>query len=140
MSDFPELSGIKTAACFFSAAFLGSNAERHVRDMGAEAVCVDTDAARLAAMQLAYPPSWHFRVGDAFTVLAEFRSLGLHFDLVTVDPFTNLMQRCFDLLPEWRALGEHVVLGISPERHFEAYQAGAKQIIVRTSQASWAVW
>lgn len=126
-----------TAACFFSAAFMGVNAEVHLTTAGS-VLCVDTDQERLDEMRALYPPTYHFIRSDAFRALDSLQ--GQHFDVVTADPFTNLMRPCLDRLSDFRAISGKLVLGITPEMADEALARGAVEVMPRSIKAAWAVW
>jgi hypothetical protein len=134
------LEGARGAVCFFCAGFLGRNAEVHLLDAGLIALCVDSDAVKLAEMRDLYPPTWTFVDGDAYKLLDDIA--GRKFDVVVVDAPLDDMPRCLSLLPQFRALGGRVVLGITCEMRIEAYKLGAIDIMSRTNSREtwWAVW
>jgi hypothetical protein len=130
------LTGMKSAACFFCAGFLGYNAEIHVYDAGIRDVLgVDHDANLIARMAPLYP-EWTFVSDDAYKVRDE---LTRTFDAVIADPQLNQMDRALEELPIWHNLANRVlVLGNNnPEL---AQQLGASEVMERTTGSWWAVW
>jgi len=116
-SSFPIyiLDQAESAACFFSAAYLGRNAEIFVADAGlADVLLVDIDGDRLSEMAAIYPKQWRTQTADAFATVELLATENRSFDVVIVDPYTGLMQRIlFDLRP-WMAIsGLWLVIGTS---------------------------
>lgn len=103
------LSGCKTALVPFAAAFHGRQDAVWIADAGLRATCVDVDHEKLGAMVLAYPEGWEYVHGDAF---AYAEATGRRWDVVSVDPFTAMFDRCAKALPLWcRLARKAVVLG-----------------------------
>lgn len=104
------LQGCETALVLFAAGFHGRQDAIWIADAGLTATCVDVDAERLQEMADMYPEDWKFVAGDAFEFAAA--ATGYQWDIVSLDPFTNLIQDCADLLPLWCHLARRaVVLG-----------------------------
>jgi hypothetical protein len=101
-----------TALILFAAGFHGRQDAWHIADKGLTGTCVDTDGALLAEMQTVYPEDWSWHEEDVFS-FANFAALEGHmWDVVSLDPFTNLFDRCADLLPTWCTIARKaVVLG-----------------------------
>ncbi len=109
---FPRhvLGGCESALVLFAAAFYGRQDAVWMADAGLTATCVDTDSGRLEEMRGMYPDGWEYVTGDAFEFAAN--AAGREWDVVSLDPFTNLIQECADLLPVWCHLARRaVVLG-----------------------------
>ncbi len=86
-----------TATAFFSAAFYGTNDVIHLYINGLNEVTInDIHEGKMYVMEQAYPSSWSFITGDAFDLAKEQNDNGKLFDIVIVDPFSNLAPRVFD--------------------------------------------
>ena len=106
------LQGCESALVLFAAAFGGRQDAVWMAEAGLRATCVDLDAKRLVEMASAYPDDWSFSQADAFSFSESAAADGLQWDVVSLDPFTNLMQECANLLPLWCHLARKaVVLG-----------------------------
>lgn len=104
------LVGLKTGLVLFAAAFHGRQDAVWMAEAGLTTTCVDTDEGKLDEMRYAYPPGWEFVVDDVFAFAAD---CGRKWDVVSLDPFTNQMQECANLLPLWCHLANAaVVLGV----------------------------
>lgn len=114
-SVFPAaaLEGCETALCLFSAAYLGRQDAYWVARAGLDATCVDIDGAKLDEMKPLYPSGWGWAQADVFEWAEMNRdNLFAHWDVVTLDPFTGLFERCANELPLWCSLAnKSVVLG-----------------------------
>lgn len=110
-SVFPSfaLEGCETALCLFSAAWLGKQDAYWVAKAGLVGTCVDLDGGRLAEMDDIYPDDWLFVHADVFEFAANWDGFH-HWDVVTLDPFTNLFERCADMLPTWCGLARKTVI------------------------------
>lgn len=100
-SAFPvaQLSGCRTAASFFSAAFYGRNDVTYLDHVGVrDIVLVDLMADHLASMAVMYPGVTQTYCEDAFAVARRLLEEGRQFDVVVTDPFTGLT---------WDVLTEH---------------------------------
>lgn len=108
------LRGTESALILFGAAFLGVNDAIHFAKAGiARVTVVDIDETRLERMRPLYPDSWEFVAADAFAFADERRDEGMLYDLVSADPFSDLMPRCRESLPTLCALARRfVVLGV----------------------------
>jgi hypothetical protein len=104
------LQDCETALILFAAAFHGKQDAIWIADAGIRATCVDTDANKLTEMKPAYPNNWEYVIGDAFEYATRTQR---QWDVVSLDCFTNLFDRCAELLPLWCLLARKaVVLGI----------------------------
>ena len=107
--SFPHsvLAGCETALCVFAAGFLGRQDAFWVADAGLRATVVDSDPMMVKQMRKMYPPSWDWRIIDAYRFATDEE-----WDVVTLDPWTNQFQLCADHLPAWCRMARHaVVLG-----------------------------
>lgn len=106
------LDGCQDALVLFSAAWHGRQDAWHIADKGLMGTCVDTDGALLEEMRRVYPAGWTFVEEDVFSFCARAMMNEHRWDVVSLDPFTNLFDRCADLLPSWCELARRaVVLG-----------------------------
>ncbi len=105
--DYPDhlLIGCETALIVFAAAFRGLNDASWIADAGLTATCVDNDGDKLSAMADDYPNDWEYVVANAWEWETDRR-----WDVVSLDPFTQDMQRCADSLPKWCKLARHAVI------------------------------
>jgi hypothetical protein len=101
--------GGRTALVLFAAAFHGQQDAVWMAEAGLTATCVDVDAEKLGEMEQVYPSDWDYVYGDAFAfALATERQ----WDIVSLDPPSNLFDRCAELLPMWCRLADMgVILG-----------------------------
>lgn len=106
------LDGLTTAFMGFCAAFLGRQDCVPVADAGLDAVCVDIDEPRLDEMRPLYPAGWQFVHADVFNYAAMRYAQGARWDVVSLDPPTNLFQEVADEAELWTGLARRaVVLG-----------------------------
>lgn len=135
------LVGCESALVLFGAAFLGINDAIHVAAAGiADVTVVDVDAARLATMRSLYPAGWEFVESDAFDFAGRQSAAHARYDLVSADPWTDLMPRCRDLLPTLVSLARRaVVLGVEPALSLEAPAGWDGRRIERSALSDWLV-
>lgn len=106
------LEGCESALVLFSAAFHGQQDAVWIAEAGLTAECVDSDAVKVAEMVYAYPAGWIHTVADVFEYAARAARLGMRWDVVSLDPPSNLFVRCAFMLPLWCQLARKaVVLG-----------------------------
>jgi len=99
----------ESGLCLFAAGFLGKQDAYWMANAGMDATCVDTDAEKLAVMKQLYPRDWEFVVADVFDFAA---AADRQWDVVSLDPFTNLYDQVGDLVDRWCALARRgVVMG-----------------------------
>ena len=85
---------IENAIIFFCAAFYGEQDAIYFYDYNLKDVTlVDTDAEKMRWMVHIYPKEWKFITGDAFSYAGRLLREGKTFDVVSADPFTNLIPR-----------------------------------------------
>jgi hypothetical protein len=112
------LRDAETALCAFSAAFYGTQDAYWLSEAGLRTTCVDIDQVRLDEMRSVYPPDWEFVCGDAFETWIWSRG---PWDIVSLDPFTSLFERCAAELPMWCSLARQaVILGCASGQVIEA--------------------
>lgn len=104
------LIGHKDALCMFCAAWHGRNDAYWLADAGLITTCVDLDATKLEQMAAIYPDGWTFSEWDAFAFAEVSAERGHQWDVVSLDPFTNLIPQCVDMVPLWCQLARHVVI------------------------------
>ena len=102
--------GCETALCLFSAAWHGRQDAYWIAKYGMRATCVDLDRGRLDEMREVYPRDWAFNREDVFVWTQRHQEVGSRWDVITLDPFTNLFERCADMLPTWCELANRVVV------------------------------
>lgn len=105
-----KLAGHRTALCMFCAAWWGRQDAYWLADAGLLTDCVDIDADKLEQMQRVYPNDWSFHDWDAFTFGEVAAERGTLWDVVSLDPFTNLIPQCVDQIPLWCKLARHLVI------------------------------
>jgi hypothetical protein len=91
---FPSelVTGARTAASFFSAAYYGRNDVIYLDAAGVRDITlVDLAAEKLAAMRNLYPAVTEIYADDAFSVARQLRDAGRSYDVVICDPFTGDM-------------------------------------------------
>jgi hypothetical protein len=135
------LGDCESALVLFGAAFLGVNDAIHVAAAGlADVTVVDTDPEKLDAMRVLYPRTWELVPADAFDFVEHRRAAGARYDVVSADPFTNLMPRCRAELSSLCTLARHaVVLGIEHGLPFDPPPGWRSRRIERSELADWIV-
>lgn len=99
------------ALVLFAAGFHGLNDAVWIRESGMTATCVDSDPDKLAEMRPLYPGDWQFVESDVYSFAFGLTSRE-QWDIVTVDPWTQDMDRCARFVKEWcRLARKAVVLG-----------------------------
>lgn len=106
------LRGCETALVLFCARWFGRQDAYWIAEAGLRAVCVDLDGERIAEMKRIYPKNWGFATGDAWAIMAPFarNPHAQRWDVVSLDPFTNLMDLCSETLPLWCSLARKAVI------------------------------
>ncbi len=104
------LDGLSTAFMGFCAAFLGRQDCVQVADAGLDAVCVDIDQPRLDLMRPLYPSGWEFVHADVFNYAQMRYAQGGRWDVVSLDPPTNLFQDVADTANLWCSMARRVVI------------------------------
>jgi hypothetical protein len=102
------LVGCTDALVLFAAAFHGQQDAVWMAEAGVVATCVDTDQVKLAEMKDAYPTDWAYETADAFEFA--IAAANWRWDVVSLDPPSNLFGRCAKLLPIWCRLARRVVI------------------------------
>jgi hypothetical protein len=100
----------ETALCLFSAAWYGRQDAYWIAKHGMRGTCVDLDGDRLDEMARVYPTDWEFDAADVFYYAEGAVDSGLRWDVITLDPYTNLFEKCAAMLPTWCALANRVVV------------------------------
>lgn len=101
------LAGCTDALVLFAAAFHGMQDAVFLADAGLDATCVDVDHGKLDEMTLVYPEGWEYVHGDVFEYAT---TTNRSWDLVSLDPPSNLFDRCAELLPLWCLLANRAVI------------------------------
>lgn len=102
------LRDARTALCLFSAAFYGQQDAYWLAEAGLRTTCVDLDGVRLREMMAVYPADWSFRQMDAWDFHPD--TTAVRYDIVSLDPFTNLFDRCAADLHQWCGLANQAVI------------------------------
>ncbi len=128
-----------TGLALFSAGFHGWNDVIHMARKQMTVDCVDTDTDKLFAMAQVYPTGWSFRVQDAWQFAYDHVGY-MHWDVVTVDPFTNDAPRALETLDLWCGLAtELVTLTVLVGAGVEIPDGWESDIFPRSRRASWLV-
>lgn len=108
-----------TALVLFAAGFMGVQDAHWIREAGMTATCIDDDPTKLAQMAPLYPDTWEFLLADAYSfALTETTR---QWDVVTLDPWTNQMDKCASFISEWcRMARKAVVIGTGIATYVEA--------------------
>ena len=137
----PYLAGSETALCLFSAAWHGKQDAFWVNHAGMTATCVDLDQERLDEMAAIYPNTWSFARADAFEFAEAAADEGERWDVVTLDPFTNVFQRVADELPLFCALANNVVMhATGPDTQVTAPSGWRVATMLKRSTFRGGVW
>lgn len=135
--DIPEEA--RTGLCLFGAAFNGANDAAFMLDADLTVTVVDTDAAALTEMEKHYPSDWKFVCCDAFRFARDAGTRGARWDVVSVDPFTNLMSA---VVRRWALFDKlttmMLVIGARPDDDLK-YLPDVAQEMKRSGIASWLV-
>lgn len=99
-----------TALAVFSAGFWGWNDVIYLQQAEMAVTCVDTNQDRLWEMAKLYPAGWVFHVDDAWHYAECAASEGHKWDVLSVDPWTQTIQKALDDLPLWCALANQLVV------------------------------
>ena len=105
-----SLQGLRTALVGFCAAFLGRQDCVWIEEAGITATGVDLDAERLFEMAALYPDDWTFVCDDVFEYARRRYAEGRTYDLVSLDPPTNLFELCDFKIDLWCALARRVIV------------------------------
>ncbi len=110
------LHGLSTAFVGFAGGNYGRQDCAFIQAAGLEAVCVEKDAARLEELKAAYPASWQYVDQDVYEYARLRHAQGARWDVVSLDPYTNLFQDAADQLPLWCSIARrYVILGTGLE-------------------------
>jgi hypothetical protein len=101
------LAGCDSALILFAAGFHGAQDAIWIADAGLQATCVDLDVGKLAEMEDAYPADWEYVPGDVFVYATRVQR---QWDIVSLDPPTQLFQEVADKLPLWCLLARRAVV------------------------------
>jgi hypothetical protein len=101
------LVGCETGLVLFAAAFHGQQDAVWFAEAELLTTCVDLDSEKLAEMQRMYPAEWEFGAVDVFEFAS---STERKWDIVSLDPPSNLFDRCAELLPLWCLLANRAVI------------------------------
>lgn len=125
------LDGCESGLLLFAGGFHGRNDGIWFADAGMWATCVDIRPGGLEAMEAVYPDDWEYVCEDVFQFAeqADFR-----WDVVSVDPFTGMFDRCATLTGLWcRLARKAVVLGCGHQTQVTAPEGWRVSRMVRRS-------
>lgn len=106
----PALEGCEDALCLFSAEWHGRQDVYWLAKHGIATHCVDLNGTKLQQMADVYPNEFSFSVCDVFEFADMAVDEGWSWDVVTLDPWTGLFERCASMLPVWATLARRVVV------------------------------
>ena len=104
------LTGCTDALILFAAGFHGRQDAWHIANHRLYGTCVDADGALLEEMRSVYPDGWEFYEQDVFAFTQRALQTERTWDIVSLDPFTNLFDRCADMLETWCVLARRAVI------------------------------
>lgn len=115
------LNDASDALVMFCAGFHGMQDAYWVYEAGLLATCVDSDAVRLGEMEAVYPADWGFVASDAFEFIDDAVGTGMRWDVVSLDPFNDLMDECVRYLPKLVEVARQtIVLGTETHTRLRA--------------------
>jgi hypothetical protein len=100
----------ETALCLFSAEWHGMQDVYWLARQGIATHCVDLNGTKLQQMADVYPNEFSFTVCDVFEFADYALDDGQSWDVVTLDPWTGLFERCANMLWVWTSLARKVVV------------------------------
>jgi hypothetical protein len=86
---------LRDALILFAAAFHGCQDAAWIAQAHIQGTCVDTDTFKLEEMRTMYPEGWEFVTADVFEFV---KTTGRTWDVVTADPWTNMMGLVADIV------------------------------------------
>jgi hypothetical protein len=101
------LRGADDALILFAAAFLGCQDAAWAAQAHLQGTCVDTDTFKLEEMRPEYPEGWEFVTADVFEFV---KTTGRTWDVVTADPWTNMMGLVADIVGRLCQLARRAVI------------------------------
>lgn len=126
------LDGCESGLLLFAGGFHGRNDGIWFADAGMWATCVDIRPGGLEAMEAVYPDDWEYVVEDVFQFAEQAFA---KWDVVSVDPFTGMFDRCAELAHVWCRLATRaVVLGCGHETAVSAPEGWRITRMVQRSQ------
>jgi hypothetical protein len=140
-APYPTIpAGARTGLLLFGAAFKGENDGQYLRAAGLTCSVVDTDPARLSAMEKEYPPTCAYVCADAFRYVHDAVLRGAAWDVVSADPFTDEATRVLHMLDKLDLIwSELLVVGVMNRDAGDPRLAGF-DVIRRNDEWSWAAW
>jgi hypothetical protein len=135
------LEGAETGVCLFSAAFLGHNEAIHFALEEIQTTCVDVDQEKLSVMASMYPESWEFVCRDAWEFADAAASVGMTWDVVSVDTFRgNATERSLSDLSPWCAIANKAVIAtLADDMPYEVPEDWTETKFQRNSEVDWLV-
>lgn len=132
------LEHARNALVLFGCALNGENDGSWIAGAGIPTVCVDIVGERTGGMRGAYPDDWEFVVADAFEWVKHTSD---RFDLVSVDPPSNLSAAAADHLTEWlRVTNQTLVLGMQFETMNRAHVPAGWMVSETVRRSAVSVW
>lgn len=132
------LVGCESALVLFAAAFHGRQDAVWIADAEMQATLVDIDHEKLGEMVLAYPEGWEYVHGDVFDYCTRTERM---WDVVSIDPPTNLFDRCEQLLSLWVLMANKaVVLGMDDRPVVAPHGWQLTEVLRRSNFAGGVYW
>jgi hypothetical protein len=139
-APYPTIpAGARTGLLLFGAAFKGENDGQYLRAAGLTCSVVDTDPARLSAMEKEYPPTWAYVCADAFRFVHDAVLRGARYDVVSADPFTGEATRTLRLIPALEALTNMMLVVGIEELAMHDHRTRGYETIKRNASWRWLV-
>jgi hypothetical protein len=135
------LEAAESGLCLFSAAFMGHNEAIHFVLEDVQTTCVDIDQEKLHAMQALYPSEWEFVCRDAWEFADAAHSVGMTWDVVSVDTFRgNATERSLSDLTVWCAIAKDAVIAtLADDVPYEVPEGWTESKFQRNSEVYWLV-
>lgn len=134
------LDDCESGLAVFSAAFRGWNDVIHFARKGLRTTCVDSNADRLAEMAAIYPADWEFVTSDAWDFAEHAASEDTTWDAITVDPFTDNIQRVLDTLDLFLSLSRKVAtFTVKRTSVLPSLEGWEQSLVPRARDISWLV-
>jgi hypothetical protein len=135
------LENASSGLCLFSAAFMGHNEAIHFVLEEVQTTCVDIDQEKLHAMAALYPDDWEFVCRDAWEFADAAHSVGMTWDVVSVDTFRgNATEKSLDDLDVWCAIANQAVIAtLADDVPYDVPDGWTESRFQRNSEVDWLV-
>jgi hypothetical protein len=135
------LENANSGLCLFSAAFMGHNEAIHFVLEEVPTTCVDIDQEKLHAMAALYPGDWEFVCRDAWEFADAAHSIGMTWDVVSVDTFRgNATEKSLADLGVWCAIANQAVIAtLADDMAYDVPDGWTETRFQRNSEVDWLV-